>query len=113
MQLTGGPKPDGSDSVGAVTQRGNLSSEIPLDDPVAAAEARALAAEHELLRERDRALGLLATMGRLQWEAQEQRRRAEAAERALAAVTSSVRYRVGRMIIAPGTAIKQLRGYGP
>ncbi|MEZ5117554.1 MAG: hypothetical protein R2737_14935 [Candidatus Nanopelagicales bacterium] len=77
---------------------------------LAAAEHRAIAAEHEVLRERDKALGLLARLGHMQWELEHQRQRAEQAERQLREVQTSLRYRVGRAVVSPGTLYRSVKG---
>lgn len=80
---------------------------------IRAAEDRALEAEHALLRERDLVQGLVARLGQARWEGQQLRERAESAEAALAAVQSSLRYRVGAAVVSPGTLARRLRRPSP
>lgn len=88
---------------------------IPADpDPdsggaVAEWEARILDLEHQLLRERDRTMGMVARVAEVTAEAERQRRRAAEAEELLRQVTGSARYRVGMVLVSPGRVYKRWR----
>lgn len=80
-----------------------------LQTRLAAAEERAIAAEHDVLRERDRFLGVLAQMAEVKAAAERDRRRADEAEDLLRQVTGSARYRVGMVLVSPGRVYKRWR----
>lgn len=65
------------------------------------AESRAALAEHELLVERDRVIGMGAELAHLRWQLDQERERAWRAEQALVEARGSLRFRVGNALVAP------------